>query len=209
MRGKEMGFFNLLGEIIGEAAQEGMKQFTSSLQEELRKQREEEYQQALEVANGIRDFLKEIYDALIEVKLEACKSGNIEELLIPSIRIAAFCGNDLELFCDVFPGDENDKEQFIETAEGWLSSVELIDTMFSDFSEADEQYEQYTEINLKNACMAFYKKIELLYKNVQFFSEQDIMKKNVEAVTVFTSALYAEINNINILLLESYDEMMD
>lgn len=57
--------------------------------------------------------------------------------------------------------------------------------------------------------MAFYKKIELLYKNVQFFSEQDIMKKNVEAVTVFTSALYAEINNINILLLESYDEMMD
>lgn len=93
-----MGFFNLLGEIIEEAAQEGMKQFTSSLQEELRKQREEEYQQALEVANGIRDFLKEIYEVLMEVKLEACKSGNVEELLIPSIRIAAFCGNDLELF---------------------------------------------------------------------------------------------------------------
>lgn len=113
-----MGFFNLLGEIIEEAAQEGMKQFTSSLQEELRKQREEEYQQALEVANGIRDFLKEIYEVLMEVKLEACKSGNVEELLIPSIRIAAFCGNDLELFCDVFSGDESDKEQFIETAEG-------------------------------------------------------------------------------------------
>lgn len=57
--------------------------------------------------------------------------------------------------------------------------------------------------------MAFYKKIELLYKNVQFFSEQDIMKKNVEAVTAFTSILYEEINNINTLLLESYDEMMD
>lgn len=205
-----MGFLSSMGDIFGEIAKESINQFASSFQEELRKQEEEENRLAIAVTEEARDVLKEIYDSLEEVKIEACKTGNIEDLLIPSVRIAVFLQNDLEMFCNVFSANEEEENEFEEVSQKVISVVELLDTMFSDLEGAsEEEIEKYTEIKLKNTCEAFYRKIKLLYKNVNYFSEQEIMQKNVETVTAFTSILFQEISNVNTFLLDSYDEMLD
>lgn len=205
-----MGFLNDLGNIVGDIVNESLNQFAAGLEEERRKQEEEQTQMVLDKINSMIDDFKSIYDHIEQIKSEVCQSGNIEKLLMPSVRIAAVFGNDWELLCKAFSPEDEEKERFNHAVEEIQEDIELMDSLFSDFSQADEgEVEQYTEIKMKNVSDVFHKKIKLLYTNLDYFSDQKILQKNVEAVTAFNSYLFSEIQNLNTFLLDAYDEMLE